>query len=193
MVESVPAASMTLMITTMKNKTLVGATILMLAATSALAQQASSNRPGDLYRANELSLDGYGTASLNKYSIENISGRRVRHNTRLGLGAGINYFFTKFVGIGADAYSENTSGAMVDSASGNLTLRLPLEGCGLAPYIYGGGGRQFDLNRVSFAQVGGGLEYRFTPQIGVFVDARWVLPEHTRYYGVARLGVRYAF
>jgi hypothetical protein len=25
------------------------------------------------------------------------------------------------------------------------------------------------------------------------VDARWVLPDEARYYGVARLGVRFAF
>lgn len=44
-----------------------------------------------------------------------------------------------------------------------------------------------------FVQVGAGMEYRFTRNVGVFVDARWVLPDETKNYGVARLGMRFAF
>ena len=50
----------------------------------------------------------------------------------------------RYIGIGGDAYSENTYHNFVDDASGNLYLRLPLDAIHLAPYIYGGGGRQFD-------------------------------------------------
>ena len=166
---------------------------MLLAASSALGADDGGFNNGDYYRGNEFSLDGFGTASLGKYSIDHISGNRVRHNTRLGLGAGLNYFFNKYVGIGGDAYSENTSGAFVDSASANLILRAPLGQSGFAPFVYGGGGHQFDLAHVSFAQVGAGMEYRFTPHIGTFLDARWVFPDRTKYYGVARLGVRFAF
>ena len=49
------------------------------------------------------------------------------------------------------------------------------------------------MAKVWFAQVGAGMEYRFSPQVGVFVDARWVVPDETKYYGVARLGVRLTF
>jgi len=188
----------------MKNKMLVGGTILLLAAMPALAAENVSNDPGlrydqgDLYRANELSLDAFGTASLGKYSIEHSttelsSTSRVRHNTRLGAGLGLSYFITRNIGIGADAYSENTTGVFVDSVSANLILRLPLGQSGFAPYAFGGGGRQFDMAKVWFCQIGAGMEYRFTPQVGVFLDARWVLPDETKYYGVARLGLRFAF
>lgn len=182
-----------------QNKLVVGGTVLLLAATSALgaenleSDQSLHYQRGDFYRANELSLDAFGTASLGKYSLDHLSGDRVRHNTRLGAGLGLNYFFTRNLGIGADVYSEDTKGAFIDSLSGNLTLRFPLGQSGFAPYVFGGGGYQFDLAKVWFGQAGAGMEYRFTRQVGAFVDARWVLPDETKYYGVARIGVRFAF
>jgi hypothetical protein len=153
----------------------------------------TENVDNDLYRANELSVDAFGSASLGKYTIDHPSGRRIRHNTQLGGGAGINYFFTRNIGIGADAYSENTDGSVVDSASANLILRLPLGQSGFAPYVFGGGGYHFEEIRTQFAQAGLGIEYRFTPHLGMFIDARGVLPDHTPDYGVARLGFRFAF
>ncbi len=178
----------------MKNKILLGGTVLLLAATSTLsAQTANNNGPLDLYRAGEFSVDGFGTLSAGKYTVDHLTGANVRHNARLGAGAGLNYFFTRNIGISGDAYSEDTRGSFIDSASANLTLRLPLGQGGLAPYVFGGGGRQFDLSHVWFAQFGVGLEYRFTPQVGVFVDTRLVLPDETKYYGVARVGLRFAF
>jgi hypothetical protein len=177
----------------MKNKMLVGGTMLMLAATSALGAETVSNNQGDYYRSGELSVDAFGTASIGEYTINHLSNARVRHNAQLGVGAGINYFITRNIGIGADAYSENTTGAFIDSASASLILRLPLGQSGFAPYAFGGGGRQFDMAEAWFAQAGAGMEYRFTPNVGVFIDARGVVPKETRYYGVARFGVRLAF
>jgi hypothetical protein len=162
-------------------------------ATPPSGAETAGNNPSDLYRANELSVDAFGSGSLGKYSIDHFTGQRVRHDTQLGAGLGINYFFTRNIGIGADAYSENTTGSVVDSASANLTLRLPLGQSGFAPYIFGGGGFHFEEIRTQFAQAGIGMEYRFTPQIGLFMDARGVMPDHTPDYGVARLGLRFAF
>lgn len=166
----------------------------------ALNQENENNNDQDmhghadgLYRCNELSLDAFGTASLGRYTIEHWSVSRVRHNTEFGAGVGLNYFITRNLGIGADVYSENTSGPFIDSASANLILRLPLGHCGFAPYLFGGGGHQFDLARAYFGQAGAGLEYRFTRQLGAFVDARGVLPDKARGYGLARLGLLFAF
>jgi hypothetical protein len=177
----------------MKNKMLVGGTMLMLAATSVLGAETVSNNQGDYYRCNELSVDAFGTASIGEYTIQHLSNAGVRHNTQLGVGAGVSYFITRNIGIGGEAYSENTTGAFIDSASANLTLRLPLGQSGFAPYVFGGGGHQFDMAQLWFGQFGGGMEFRFTPHVGIFVDARAVVPNETRYYGVARLGMRFAF
>jgi hypothetical protein len=183
----------------MKNQILVGGTILILATTSVLGADNMNNDqdqpydPGDLYRANELSMDVFGSASLGKYSLDHLSTSRIRHDTRLGAGLGLTYFFTRNLGIGAEAYSEDTDGVFIDSASANLTARFPVGDSGFAPYVFGGGGQQFDLNKLTFGQAGGGIEYRFTPRVGAFTDVRMVWPTETRYFGVARLGVRFAF
>ena len=165
----------------------------MLAATSAWGAGTVSNNQGDYYQSSELSVDAFGTGSLGEYTLAHLSSDNVRHNVRFGVGAGINYFITRNIGIGADAYSQNTTGAFIDSASASLILRLPLGQSGFAPYAFGGGGHQFDMAQMWFGQFGAGMEYRFTPHVGVFLDARGVLPNETKYYGVARVGLRFAF
>lgn len=147
----------------------------------------------DYYRGNELSLEGFGVGSLGGYTINNLSSRRVRQNSEFGAGAGINYFITKYVGVGVLAYSENTTGTFIDNVAGNLILRLPLGQSGFAPYVFGGGGHQFDGAKLWFGQAGAGIEYRFTRNIGAFVDVCAVWPNETKYYGVGRLGLRFAF
>ena len=165
----------------------------------ALGQDNMTNNPGSYYdrggyyRAGELSLDLIGTASVGNYTLNHPSNARVRQNTQLGAGAGLNHFITRNIGIGAEAYSENTTGAFIDNASANMILRLPLGQSGFAPYAFGGGGRHFDDVKTWFVQAGAGMEYRFTPHMGLFIDARGVLPNETKYSGVARIGVRFAF
>jgi hypothetical protein len=152
-----------------------------------------TNNLGEYFRANELSLDGFATLSLGSYTIENPSTRRVRNNSHGGAGAGVNYFFTRYVGLGGEMYSENTSGTFIDNASVNLLLRLPLGDSGFAPYLLGGGGHQFDGAKLWFGQAGAGMEYRFCHHIGLFADARMVWPNETKYYGLGRAGLRFAF
>src|SRR5687767_15125922 len=98
-----------------KNKMLMGGAMLMLAASSVLGAESMDSKPSEFYRASELSLDLFGTASLGKYTIDHLSGTRVRRNTRLGAGLGVSYFLTRNIGLGAEAYSENTSGILVDN------------------------------------------------------------------------------
>ncbi len=104
--------------------------------------------PIEYYRANELSVDVFGTASTGLYTVGHL--RSVRQNTGLGLGAGVSYFATRYIGIGAEAYSQDLTGIFVESASANLMLRLPLGNSGFAPYILGGGGHQFDEGKLWF-------------------------------------------
>lgn len=171
----------------LQNGMLVIGTILMLAARPALAEES------ELYRANELSMDVFGSASVQRHTIDHISRARIRQNTRLGVGAGVNYFFTRNMGISVDAYAEDTNGSVIDSSSVSFTYRFPLGQSGFAPYAFGGGGRHFEDVRTWFAQVGAGVEYRFTPHVGMFLDARGVVPNETKYYTVGRIGMRFAF
>ncbi len=184
---------------TTSNGIFIGGTILMLASMTAIGADTMERAggmhydQGDLYREHELSVDLFGSGSLGKYTIEHLSESRIRHDFRGGAGAGLNYFITRNIGVGAEAYSENTGGVFVDSASVNLIVRFPLGQGGFAPYAFGGGGHQFEGAKAWFVQAGGGVEYRFTPRIGTFMDVRFVLPDETKYYGVGRLGVRLAF
>lgn len=149
--------------------------------------------PADKYRANELSLDLYGEGSINQQTIDNISGNRVRQDGRAGAGIGLNYFFTRYVGLSGDAYTENTHGSYVDDAGGNVVLRLPLGNSGVAPYIFGGGGHQFDPVKQTYYDAGAGIEFRITHNWGFFVDGRYVFAQDTDNFGVGRAGLRLSF
>jgi hypothetical protein len=146
-----------------------------------------------LFRPNEFNLDLFGSVSVGQETINHISKERVEDNGRLGAGIGGSYFFHRFVGIGADAYTENTQHSFVDNTSGNLIIRFPFDRAHLAPYVFGGAGYQFDPEGLWFGQAGGGLEVRFNRYIGIFTDARYVFTDGTQNFGVARLGLRLGF
>lgn len=168
---------------------IVSAVCLPVAA--AMAQTPSNSEW--LFRAEETSLDVFGTISVGQETIDNLSGNRIEDDGELGAGIGLNHFFTRFLGLGIDAYSENTDGKFVDNASANVILRFPIEKLHLAPYIYGGGGYQFEHGDVAFGQAGAGLELRFTQQLGLFADARYVMTDGTENFGMGRVGFRFAF
>jgi len=115
-----------------------------------------------------------------------------------GGGVGINYFFTRNLGLGIDAawlYATEAPGrdftfrgrtfhtdrdfgdsdqTTIHNFSGSLILRFPIDEHCLAPYIYAGGGCHVDGDQWASAHAGVGLEYRFQPEkYAVFLDGRW--------------------
>ena len=68
----------------------------------------------------------------------------------------------------------NSHKSAANQVTGNLILRYPFEGpiC-WAPYIFGGGGGVFDGQSTGFGDVGIGVEFRITPNMGFFTDWRW--------------------
>jgi hypothetical protein len=156
----------------------------------------TNSLPGEispLYHAQELSIDGFASGSLGQHYIDHVSGHVLRHDARLGAGVGVNYFFTRYLGVGGDIYSEDTKDHFIDSASGNLIARLPISDTPIAPYIFGGAGHQFDQVQQTFGQAGAGMEIRVAHHIGFFVDARYIFAERTEDYGLARAGLRLSF
>jgi hypothetical protein len=149
--------------------------------------------PAQKFRANELSLDIFGTGSVNEEVVEHPSGDRVTDDGRLGVGLGANYFFMRHWGLSGEGYTENAGHSFVDNASGSLVFRWPFESLGLAPYLFAGGGWQFDPIEQWFGHGGGGLEFRFRPQWGIFADARYVVTEDSENFGLGRLGLRLVF
>ena len=156
-----------------------------------------------LFRDQEFQIDAFGLGDFAKGNFD-LGGRPA-----WGGGLGLNYFFTRFVGVGLeqDLYGRNSGGGPSNNFGytrwatiGNLFLRYPICSMNLAPYIMFGGGANYGnvpkLAGQGFGHVGGGLEYRITENIGLFSDARYL------YSGVTglqnsnlmwRYGLRFAF
>jgi len=66
-----------------------------------------ANEP--LFRAQEWSLDLFGSVSVGQETINRFSQQRVRDDGRLGLGAGGNYFFTRNFGLGRCLHGKHGS------------------------------------------------------------------------------------
>lgn len=144
----------------------------------------------DLFRAGEIQIDASFAALLGRYNGRNANG--------IGGNLGLNYFITRYIGIGVD----NTVGGWVgsgnngafDNLQGNLILRYPIESLHLAPYALVGGGATWGSNRgQGNGNVGGGIEYRFTRNIGTFVDSRYLYGNNSLNSSLTRIGLRFSF
>jgi hypothetical protein len=185
--------------------------VFILAATSALAADTVAvryderdttvrsswkddwNRDWISYKGCELNLSVFGTGTVGEETLRHPSSRRVERDGRLGMGVALSYFFCRYVGVEGYAYSESTAGAFIDNAGGDLVLRLPIGDTGLAPYIFGGAARQIDpLYQWTF-DGGAGLEWRFAPHVGVFIDGRYVFADKTKDFGMGRFGLKFGF
>jgi hypothetical protein len=200
-------------------KYIITGVMAAVAATSAFAGTTTASKevaPVEapcLFRDNELQLDAFGLGDFYRGNFD-MSGRPA-----WGGGLGLNYFFSRFVGIGIeqDLYGRNSkgNGAQLNdfgytrwATIGNLFLRYPICSWNLAPYLMIGGGANYgnvgggyvnSPNRIAgqgFGHVGGGLEYRVTETIGLFSDARYLfsgvngLPNNQLMW---RYGLRFAF
>jgi Outer membrane protein beta-barrel domain len=119
--------------------------------------------------------------------------------------------FTRFRAGGNDRHA-------VGSMLGTLTLRFPIGCSRFAPYAWLGGGamfgggrshdffldptappgfvrREFDeSNTKGLGQVGGGLEIRLSPHVGLLNDFSWnIVSGSKNNFGMARTGINIAF
>jgi len=146
-------------------------------------------------------------------------------------GAGLDLSTRNLTVTSSNGSSRSGSGsAAAGVITGDLILRLPLDdfwpSVHLAPYIFGGGGGLFTgaggntintrfpgvnnrfnnastnvSNNRGVGNVGGGLEYRFTPHIGLFGEAgyNWVgggnhnFNSSVKNFVQVNFGLRYAF
>jgi hypothetical protein len=152
----------------------------------------SSDNDSQLYHPLEFSVDGFAAASLSEHYFHD--GNLTRKDFHFAAGAGANFFFTQYVGVGADAYTlTGHTSTFVDTTTGNLILRIPIGNTGLAPYIFGGAGYQFNGVDQIVGGGGVGLEMRIVPHFSIFGDARYLAAAKTDGFGLARAGVRLSF
>jgi hypothetical protein len=199
-------------------KTLIASTIAAFGAHAAFAvEQVDKNLiapappPSSSYfRSNEWSVGFFGSY-LGTYG-ENNQGIG---NRAWGGGLEASYYYFKYLGLSVDgnAFNETPGDNFGGTLAGNLILRLPLDDYlphfHLATYLFGGAGK-FYSERVGIpsstpgvkryvarsgilADVGGGIEYRLNPSLGIFADARYNFAENARNeFITTRVGVRYA-
>jgi hypothetical protein len=137
------------------------------------------------FRDFEFQVDGFYTGFF--------GGRDTRFHTGSGGGFGLNYFFFRYFGIGYEAaWYSNSGTAEHMPAGGNFFLRYPICSWNLAPYLLVGGGGAWDFVGTGYGNVGLGLEYRFTDNIGIFADGRYFYGG-TGNVGNIRAGLRFAF
>jgi opacity protein-like surface antigen len=170
----------------------------------------------ELYRANEWQLDLFGA-----YAPAGGKGSRFLGDHAWGGGADVNYFFTKYLGLGLEGDVLRGTGVREGDVSGqfalNALVRYPIGNTGWAPYAFAGIGGFVPGDNSNFANTfsngfrrefrnrnnddilleghwGAGLEYRFTRHIGVFADGRYEVVDQSRNnFGMIRTGVRFAF
>lgn len=95
--------------------------LLLVAAAGLLMASAREAMASDLYNCNELSLDAFGfTASRDKGGGD--------HQVA-GPGAGVNYFFNEFLGIGGDTYADAFTVPYL--LNGSVIGRYPITGSSL--------------------------------------------------------------
>jgi hypothetical protein len=106
---------------------------------------------------------------------------------------GLNYFPDPYIGIGGDINMPANGGHLVDNIYGQLIGRIPIANSGVAPYIFGGGGRTTWPAWNWEGHAGVGLEYRFNPALGIFSDARYTWVKNTPDELLIRAGLRVVF
>lgn len=179
--------------------------VLLLTCTMAKAQHIWEN-PGTwasgvvtydhksvpLYSAHELTLDLGGSYVAQQRRVEHLFDTSIKGG-KWGGDVGLNYFILRNLGVGADVNMADNGGSLVDAVFGNMTLRLPLGNSGFAPYVIGGGGRTTDQTWEWAGQGGVGIEYRPSHYLGIFTDARYVMPQHSSDGLLLRAGIRIVF
>ena len=144
------------------------------------------------FSANELSLDLSGSYTAPERKFEDIFETDIRHG-KWGGDVGLNYFITRQLGLSVDANMADNGGNLVDHVIGNAVLRLPIESIGLAPYVFGGGGRSTDRVWEWVGDFGVGLDFRMTPATGLFIDARYIWADKSSDSILFRGGLRLVF
>ena len=154
---------------------LSAATLILLQVANAVADTAAT-AGGPYFQSGERQLDLYGTST---------------DKGHLGIGVGANYFFNSWWGAGLETRVEKFD--WPNQISANLFARYPVEKWRLAPYAYGGCGRQFHDTSQWLFHIGGGVDYRLNGTTGLFVDVRETFPETSKDYTLWRFGVRLRF
>jgi hypothetical protein len=171
----------------MNKKLAVAGGVLLLtfgvAVAGTVGDRFHQDSAGDKFGAPEFSLDLFG--------IWESHDRSHFDHDAIGFGAGVNYFFNRYFGASAETSVDEL--ALPNHLDISAIARYPLEKYSLAPYVFGGFGRQWRDESQWTGHIGGGVEYRFNRTTGLFTDIRGIFCEDTRDIALWRVGVRLVF
>jgi hypothetical protein len=154
----------------MKKKIATIAAAVMISFGAAAQEQ-------NLFEAHEINLNLFGT-----YVDQ--------QEDHWGAGLGLQYFFSRGLGLGISTHWEDFSGSFFDNLNGEFYMRFPLGRIPVAPYVVGTGGYDWEENQW-FGGGGVGAELRFAREIGAFGDVQWLVREEHDKDGVqVRVGIR---
>ncbi len=138
--------------------------------------------PQKFFRANEFSVEGFAGLRTSDFDDE-----------RSHAGVGVSYYITENIGFGADTSWEDLNGHFFDNLSARALYRIPID----RNAIYGFLGGQFLFDPDDWAGIlGVGVERRWTPRIGTFLEIgmfKELTGDERAAAATARVGVRYAF
>lgn len=189
----------------MKKIILIGAAVLLIGGLTARADNMSTtestnvdlhlldSNSDSLYRNYELDLNVFGVIRQTEVTGAIFDHHSYPGHPSGGLGAALDFFFCKYIGIEAEGFSVTTHNSWVNNAGGNMILRLPIGNSGFAPYVFGGGGHQFFPGPSTYYGGGIGLEYRFTKCIGIFGDGRYAQVDDGPNFILGRVGLNFSF
>ncbi|MEM8953548.1 MAG: outer membrane beta-barrel protein [Verrucomicrobiota bacterium] len=93
-----------------------------------------------------------------------------------GGGVGLNYFLTEMFGVSARYYAfdnDAPGGSAEHDISFSAVVRFPIEELCIAPYLFGGGGLVTNSGTEGTGHLGGGIDWRFADNLGLFTDGRY--------------------
>jgi hypothetical protein len=106
-----------------------------------------------------------------------------------GMGGEAKVFVTQNIGLGVQGdWLDGESS--IGTFFGTVTCRFPIGSN--APYLIGGAGVQFGDRTQAVGELGGGVEHRFSPTMGVFTDVCWMFSNHEN-AAVFRVGMSIVF
>lgn len=141
------------------------------------------------YADTEVTIDAFGAYVF----------KRNTQKSQFGGGMDVKYFMNRNIGLGIEAFGLNGNRDLdgnrkvTGAVLGTLTLRYPIGASRFAPYAFGGGGSTFNGDTHLMGQVGGGLEVRMSPKVGVFADVSENFIKDSDNSTMARAGINLAF
>lgn len=172
-----------------RNWLFIGGVILMLAGRPSGGADAVGSA---LVDDSGLSVDEFTRAAAAIHTKDAPSDAQVLQRIRNSAGLRGTFSLTRNYDP-RSAGSDDLCELLMGGAPRGFLSQLTLGENGLIVFVAGAVGPHFEKLSTWSGQSGAGVLYPINSRVGLFVDARTVTPNGTRYYGITRAGLRISF